>query len=166
MTGRRPLSLARAFGHARRRVASDLCQISRTTPQQPRDFSRKPNTNASKYGLIMMEHPLRSHWCRHHAGEVTYQRRINKMPVKPYIALCGAFLAAALLLFITGNFTMMTAVVFGFIAFGLTFLGMMNVLPVAVSHAAPVEPPKKPVADTEVSPVKVPVGSLSTWKSA
>jgi hypothetical protein len=56
------------------------------------------------------------------------------MLTKIYFGLWIATFAAALLMFATGSFTMMTVVVFGFIAFGLTFMGMMSVLPSIVSH--------------------------------
>jgi hypothetical protein len=41
---------------------------------------------------------------------------------------------AAGIMWLSGVFTLLTAVVFGFIAFGMTFIGMMCVLPSAVSH--------------------------------
>ena len=47
-----------------------------------------------------------------------------------------AFLAGVV--FLTGNFTMFTAVVFGFIIFGLVFMGMIAVLPASIAHPAPV----------------------------
>lgn len=37
-------------------------------------------------------------------------------------------------LFLIGNFSMVTTVVFGFICFGLVFMGMMCVLPSTVGH--------------------------------
>lgn len=64
------------------------------------------------------------------------------MSVKAYWSIWGVFAVAALLLFVTGNMTMLTMVVMGFVGFGLTFMGMMNVLPLLVSHvneAKPVE---------------------------
>jgi len=62
------------------------------------------------------------------------------MPIKAYWTVCGTFAIANLVLFLTGNFTMMAAVVSGFIAFGLTFTGMMNVIPLMVSHPAEAKP--------------------------
>lgn len=56
----------------------------------------------------------------------------------------STWLAIALIagiVILTGNFTAMALVVFGFIAFGMVFMGMMNVLPAIVSHPAP-KPPK------------------------
>lgn len=49
-----------------------------------------------------------------------------------------AFIAmAAAITFLTGNFTEMSAVVFGFISFGTIFMGMIGVLPTMVAHPAP-----------------------------
>ncbi|MGD9563041.1 MAG: hypothetical protein AB7F88_09215 [Pyrinomonadaceae bacterium] len=59
------------------------------------------------------------------------------MLVRIYWTLCAAFLLAALVLFLTGNLTMTVLVVFGFIGFGLVFMGMISVLPATISHPAP-----------------------------
>jgi hypothetical protein len=40
----------------------------------------------------------------------------------------------ATVMFLTGSMTIHVLTVFGFIAFGLVFMGMMGVLPVEVSH--------------------------------
>ena len=56
------------------------------------------------------------------------------MSIRFYSYLWMIFWAAALLLWLVGAFTMMTAVVFGFTAFGLIFMGMMFVLPSNVHH--------------------------------
>lgn len=56
------------------------------------------------------------------------------MLTKIYAGLWFIVAFAAGLLFLIGNFTMFTAVVFGFIVFGLVFAGMMCVLPYEVSH--------------------------------
>ena len=90
------------------------------------------------------------------------------MSVRFFWSICGVVAIAALVLFITGNFTIFVGVVFGFIAFGLTFMGMMNVLPAMVSH--PSEPKvKTPAPAVELRPAArtAPVGDvLKTWKSA
>ena len=53
-------------------------------------------------------------------------------------AIIWAFIAAmAGMLFLTGNFSEMTLVVFGFIGFGMIFMGMIGVLPSTVAHPAP-----------------------------
>lgn len=51
-----------------------------------------------------------------------------------YSYLWIVFAAAAGTFWIAGLFTMLTLVVFGFVAFGLVFTGMICVLPGAVSH--------------------------------
>lgn len=59
------------------------------------------------------------------------------MLTKIYAALWLIVALAAGTLFLTGNFTMLTAVALGFISFGLVFMGMMSVLPTSVAHPAP-----------------------------
>lgn len=55
------------------------------------------------------------------------------MYVKLYAAVWGLLLFIAVALAVTGNFTIMTAIVYGFISFGMIFMGMMSVLPSIVS---------------------------------
>lgn len=69
------------------------------------------------------------------------------MFVRIYAAMCLAVGFIAGVLIVTGNFTMLTSVIFGFIGFGLVFMGMMSVLPATIAHPAP---PK------EKAPVKLP----------
>jgi len=45
------------------------------------------------------------------------------------------------LISVTGNMTDMVLVVFGFIAFGMTFMGMMGVLPVTIADHKPTAEP-------------------------
>lgn len=54
-------------------------------------------------------------------------------------------------LFVTGNLTLTVGLVFGFMIFGLVFMGMMGVLPAGVAH-----PPKRErvVKVKEISPVR------------
>lgn len=66
-----------------------------------------------------------------------------------YSYLWIAFAAAAGIFGIAGFFTMLTLVVFGFIAFGLVFAGMICVLPGTVSHP---HPEMKPSAMSGKSP--------------
>jgi len=40
--------------------------------------------------------------------------------------------------YLTGNLTYFSAVIFGFISFGLVFMGMMFVLPFSVTHPEPI----------------------------
>lgn len=68
------------------------------------------------------------------------------MSPKMYGFLWLVFGVLAGILFVGGVFTLMTAVVFGFVAFGLTFMGMMCVLPGTVSHP-PVKKERRPAAD-------------------
>jgi hypothetical protein len=53
---------------------------------------------------------------------------------KVYFAIWTVFGIAAAIMFLTGNMTMLVLTVFGFVAFGLVFMGMMGVLPAEVSH--------------------------------
>jgi hypothetical protein len=77
-----------------------------------------------------------------------------------YSFLWIAFFASAGIFFVSGNFSMLTATVYGFLAFGLTFIGMMCVLPslthehrVHESHAPALKP-----ASVSVKPEKVTSG--------
>ena len=64
--------------------------------------------------------------------------------------------AVAGLLLVTGNMTNMAVVVFGFIAFGMIFAGMTNVLPWTLTHAA-AEPLPTKEKERRVSAEAVPV---------
>lgn len=87
------------------------------------------------------------------------------MLVKIYWMTWGVIGAAALLLFAAGVFTQLTAVVFGFIAFGMVFMGMMGVLPVMVSHPAPVL--EKKAKQPKLQPMTATHSKMfGTWKSA
>lgn len=67
-----------------------------------------------------------------------------------------AFVAfAALLIFLTGNFTPLAGIVFGFIFFGLVFGGMIGVLPSTVGHNAPVEAAKPKKAPVVKEPAEI-----------
>ena len=61
------------------------------------------------------------------------------MLTKIYMALWFTVVFAAGLVFLTGNLNMPTTVVFGFIIFGLVFMGMMSVLPASMAHPKPVQ---------------------------
>ena len=58
------------------------------------------------------------------------------MLVKSYWSICVVFAVSAGILLLGGVFTMFVATVYGFIAFGLIFAGMMCVLPGTVAHPA------------------------------
>ncbi|NNE97905.1 MAG: hypothetical protein HKN25_02665 [Pyrinomonadaceae bacterium] len=51
-----------------------------------------------------------------------------------YIALWGIYLIAIALFLATGMLNALTGVVFGFILFGLVFMGMISVLPHWATH--------------------------------
>ncbi|MDM7922076.1 MAG: hypothetical protein QUS14_07225 [Pyrinomonadaceae bacterium] len=54
------------------------------------------------------------------------------MLTKIYIVLWFLIAAAAATLYVTGSMTEMVVVLFGFICFGMVFMGMLSVLPTAV----------------------------------
>ena len=54
--------------------------------------------------------------------------------IKIYSALWIASILAALITLVTGHFHSMAMVVFGFLWFGLSFMGLMGVLPTWVGH--------------------------------
>lgn len=55
-----------------------------------------------------------------------------EMLTKVYFALWALIVLAAIGFFVTGNLTPMVEVVFGFIAFGMVFMGIISVLPTSV----------------------------------
>jgi len=73
------------------------------------------------------------------------------MFVKIYAWMWAAMAASALGFYAFGAFDMLTAVVFGFLCFGLTFMGMMCVLPSTVSHPITAEPAKAPSMSKQLS---------------
>jgi hypothetical protein len=56
------------------------------------------------------------------------------MLAKIYIYSWIPILAIFMLLLLTGNITLIAWTAFGFIAFGMVFMGMIGVLPVMASH--------------------------------
>lgn len=62
------------------------------------------------------------------------------MIVRKYEILWLAILLVAALLFVTGLMTLTVGLVFGFVALGMVFMGMMGVLPAAISHPTPEKP--------------------------
>ncbi len=70
--------------------------------------------------------------------------------VKAYWTLWLIVAVAAAIFLLAGAMTTSTVIVFGVISFGMTFMGMMNVLPAMVSHPEPrkeeVEKPEKTAA--------------------
>jgi len=91
------------------------------------------------------------------------------MSPKFYSYLWAVYLASAGVLWLAGLLSLVAVVVFGFIAFGMVFMGMMCVLPGAVSHPEPkiakmlkLEKASKP---TQTRPAKA-VSGFSTYRSA
>jgi hypothetical protein len=64
---------------------------------------------------------------------------LQDMSPRFYVSLWSVAAVAALVVWGVGAMTMLTIVVFGFLAFGLTFVGMMCVLPGWVAHRHEVE---------------------------
>jgi hypothetical protein len=66
--------------------------------------------------------------------------------LKLYWTLWAVIGTTALLIWASGNFTMLTLIGFGFVSFGMIFMGMISVLPSTVGHhSAPAAPKVKPV---------------------
>jgi hypothetical protein len=59
------------------------------------------------------------------------------MLTKIYAGLWMVCLVTAGVFYLTGNMTMLAVVGFGFVAFGMVFMGMMGVLPATVVHHRP-----------------------------
>lgn len=75
------------------------------------------------------------------------------MLTKVYLSTWLVIAAAFAVFFLTGNMTMFVLVVFGFIAFGMVFMGMMGVLPTIVGpHATPAR--SKKTEEGSSTPVK------------
>ena len=78
-----------------------------------------------------------------------------------YSVLWIAFFASAFAFWAAGSFSMLTATVYGFFAFGLTFVGMMCVLPgLTHNHRVheSVAPALKPAAAVNMKPEKITAG--------
>ena len=87
------------------------------------------------------------------------------MLVKVYWFLWMMLALSAMLLFITGYLTPMAVIVYGFLAFGLTFMGMIGVLPLTVTHPAEPKTPKPVYAELKVE-AAVPAQAYGVLKSA
>ena len=59
------------------------------------------------------------------------------MIVKVYALIWVLGLSTAAILYFTGNLTPLVQVVFGFLTFGMIFMGMMSVLPAVETHHEP-----------------------------
>lgn len=71
------------------------------------------------------------------------------MMLKIYEIIWTFIATIAGVLFLTGEFTQITAVLFGFICFGMVFMGMMTVLPATIEHPVP---PVELTPNLEVKP--------------
>ena len=56
------------------------------------------------------------------------------MIVRSYMFLWFMVILTATILFVSGEFSLLIGVIFGFICFGLTFMGMISVLP-SIAHS-------------------------------
>jgi hypothetical protein len=61
--------------------------------------------------------------------------------LKLYWALWAIIAFIALTLVATGNFTPLALIGFGFVTFGMIFMGMIAVLPTTIHHHAPAQEP-------------------------
>ena len=87
------------------------------------------------------------------------------MIVRAYLSAWVLFTFATTTLFLTGNFTMLAAVVLGFFAFGLIFMGMIGVLPFVVTHPAP-KKAAKPARTVKPVAKETPAKAFGVLKSA
>ncbi len=77
------------------------------------------------------------------------------MSPKLYSLVWVAFAVVAAILLMGGVFSMFIGVVFGFVAFGLVFMGMMCVLPgmYHFTHVIPAEPKQVPAKRTATAAI-------------
>ncbi|MEP7147533.1 MAG: hypothetical protein ABI857_01435 [Acidobacteriota bacterium] len=87
------------------------------------------------------------------------------MHIKVYWSTWALFLLIVLLLFATESLSLLTGVVFGFIASGLIFMGMMGVLPIMVAQPAAPKPAKAESVATQTMP-ESPANAVSILESA
>jgi hypothetical protein len=80
------------------------------------------------------------------AANKNYKEIIEMLKI--YWTLWALIALIALLLFVTGNFTMLTLIAVGFVVFGMIFMGMISVLPSMVGHNAPRAEPKPVKVET------------------
>ena len=72
--------------------------------------------------------------------------------VKLYWWLWSVVAVAALGFYLFGSFSPMVAIVFGFIAFGMVFMGMIGVLPTMAAHPPALAKASEAKADIAASP--------------
>ncbi len=88
------------------------------------------------------------------------------MSPKFYSFLWVLYFVGAGVMWLGGVLTMLAVVVFGFVAFGLVFMGMMCVLPGAVSHPTTQEAKMPKQKKVMRPPEAKAVHGLSTYRSA
>jgi len=99
------------------------------------------------------------------AASSLHSKEKTNMLVKVYWVTWGVSALAALVFFVADGFTMLMAVAFGFLAFGLTFMGMMGVLPILVSH--PARPAEEKAPAPKLEPTReTQAKAFGIWKSA
>ncbi len=77
--------------------------------------------------------------------------------VKAYGTIWALFAVFAIAFLVTGNMTLLTAIAFGFVLFGMVFAGMMMVLPATVAHR---NHSHEPVAEVEKNGRYIPSGAV------
>jgi len=87
------------------------------------------------------------------------------MLVRIYETMWALYAVTVLAIVTTGNFTMFTSVVLGFIACTLTFMGIMSVPPVIIANPAMPNPAKAPV-EAPATRTGTKVEAFGVWKSA
>jgi hypothetical protein len=85
------------------------------------------------------------------------------MSPKFYGGVWVIFAVSAALVWLAGAFTEMTAVVFGFIAFGHIFMGMMCVLPGTVAHSHEHISPPEPAPLRAPEPKRIKEASANAY---
>jgi len=63
------------------------------------------------------------------------------MIIRIYWFICALLVLAALAVLAVGSFSMMAGVIFGFIGFGVLFMGIIAVMPIWISHPVKLEIP-------------------------
>ena len=66
-----------------------------------------------------------------------------------YRYICAAVILSAAIVFAAGAFTSGVVVIYGFITFGLAFMGIMMILPFSLSHPEPSPVTVKNMPETE-----------------
>ena len=88
------------------------------------------------------------------------------MSPKFYSYLWAVYLASAGVLWLAGALGLVAVVVFGFVAFGMVFTGMMCVLPGMTSHPEPKMPKLENAAKPAAAKPATAVSGFSAYRSA